>query len=303
MAARERRDTLRKSLKKVWWDEHALTVETFPTGSLAQGTQIKPLDDVDVVVTLPSFRGGWCERPQTAREELQTLLEKEVPGQYSFSTHAIQIKNSTENFTSDVLLSVQNASSPGIWIPHCPKNGDHKWIQSHPAEHRELVKERNRRTDHMFAREVRILKWLNRKMKEQTPDNRKPISSFHLVTLALELLPKTSFSHATATADFLEDVSERVKTPIEDPSGVGADLVAKDPAAASRLFAEAAWKTREAETIAATDMQKALLILKGVFGDVKLMSATQLSVGSAGTLLGDTTGRDIPPVRAYGEEK
>src|SRR6185437_10991883 len=88
--ARAKRDELRESLERVVGGRIEGT-RTFGSGALAQGTQIAPLNDVDVVVEVPHPLGSWVNDPCKAMTDVQSWLKSEISGNYELSTHAIKI--------------------------------------------------------------------------------------------------------------------------------------------------------------------------------------------------------------------
>jgi tRNA nucleotidyltransferase (CCA-adding enzyme) len=138
--ARAKRDELRKALEEVVARQISGT-RTFPAGAMAQGTQIAPLNDVDVVVEVPNVLGPWVNDPCKAMADVQEWLKPEIRGSYELSTHAIKITYPDEDFTADVVVGVKQGS--GIILPHCPKDEPHRWIASDPEQHGRLVRERN----------------------------------------------------------------------------------------------------------------------------------------------------------------
>src|SRR5439155_2929221 len=91
---------------------------------------------------------------------------------------------------------------------------------------------------------------------------RKPLASFHITALALAILKAPmGFEHWTPL--FFETAAWMVQKPLPDPTGVGEDIVARDPNYASTLLYEAGEKTRRA--LSASESEAGAL-LKDVFG-------------------------------------
>lgn len=237
----------------------------FPAGALSMGTQIWPLNDFDLVVEVSSIPEGWRSKPQYPLEQLCAGLGRVLDVRCVVTTHAVRLEIRDESYTGDVVFGVSRLGG-GIELPHCPSDERHKWIESHPEAHARLVRRRNKEIGYEFAREVRILKQLNRRWGMQASDERKPLSSWHLTALALAILDKP-FSHATGTPLFLREAANRVLRPLPDPSGVGEALEARDPQQAAQLLAAAAERT--AEAAAAGD--RGGEILEDVFGDAAVL--------------------------------
>lgn len=307
-AARDRRDELRDKLE-VAVGAHSQSVETFPAGALAAGTQISPLNDVDVVVTVPGFLRGWEETPQQALRDVRSWVESTIRAKFEFSTHAIKLTYPDVEFTADIVIGVRRTR--GIVIPHCPNDDEHTWLPTDPKRHAEMVRERNLRDrPAIFSQQVRILKALNRHWQMSTDDGRKPLASFHLTALALAIFEAgTETSHDEGTPFFLEQAAEMVLSPLREPAGVGPDLEARNPQEAAAFLADAGAKTRRALSLpddAAVDL------LEDVFGDSQqrkaLLSGEPLAaVGSkfmsaaTAAVAAPTVARSIPPVRSHGD--
>lgn len=308
-AARQRRRKLQQALERNV-RPHIPGTDSFGAGALAQATQIKPLNDVDVVVRAPHALDTWVDNPRQAMVDVKSWIEHEIRGAYELSTHAIKITFPDEEFTADVVVGIKRSDGKGIHLPHCPKDDAHRWIESDPAGHRDLVLGRNTAFKDfpghsVFSKQVRILKWWNREQQLRDRDERKPLASFHVTALSLALLT-TPMSFEEWTPTFFERAAQRVLTPLKAPTGIGEDIEARDPAYTSALLTDAGDKTRRA--LSATEAE-AEQLLTDVFGDPDSRSAligkspVWVTPGGAlaGAASGVTGGRAIPSVRSHGD--
>lgn len=270
----------------------------FRSGALAAGTQIKPLNDVDFVVFASTIRAAWEDAPRQALVDLCAAL-RAAGYECTISTHAIKVTLPDVSFTADVVFGCTHPEQ-GLRIPHCPDDEPHEWIRTDPQEHARQIRRRNTDIGVEFAREIRVLKVLNRKWSLADPDGRKPISSHHLSALALAVI-HSSVIYATSTSAFLDRAAELVLRPLPDPSGIGPDLEARDPERAADLMRAAAAETRRA-LLAGEDAGR---ILKDVFGDpvttLAAISGSPLSVAAGGALTIGTGTRGIGSGRSYGD--
>jgi hypothetical protein len=270
----------------------------FPSGALAAGTQIEPLNDVDLVVYAGKIRVAWKEVPRQALVDLCAALRAKGY-ECTISTHAIKVTFPDVTFTADVVFGCTHPER-GLWIPHCPDDEPHEWIRTDPREHARQIRQRNEDIGVDFARELRILKVLNRKWSLADPDGRKPISSHHLNALALAII-HAPVAYATTTPMFLDRAAELVLRPLRDPSGVGPYLEARDPERVAALMRTAAAETRRA-LVAGDD---AGLILEGVFGDpattVGAVSGAPVAIDVGGGLTVGGGTRGVGSGRSYGD--
>lgn len=275
------------------------TVRVVPVGALAQGTQIAPLNDFDLVLEVGSLKAGWLENPQGALNEVLSWIDPLIEGRFETSAHAIKITFPDCEFTADIVLGLKQEK--GILIPHCPDDEPHRWIRTDPETHKLQVLGRNKELGSSgFTREVRILKWLNEYWQLVHELEKKPLSSFHITALALHLL-KSSASHAEWTPFFLENAAGLVLRPLPDPAGVGDPLEARDPAFAARLLGEAALKTRQALSASPEDVER---ILRDVFGYPKRIREVEekpsVGIGIGGGLGAAVPVRETPALRSHG---
>lgn len=297
-ATRTKRDGLAATGVAILKEWGLTGVKWFPAGALSMGTQIAPLNDVDLVIQADDILDGWWDTPKRPLDELCAEMGSRVPGGCETSTHAIKFTFADEDFTADVVFGATRDGG-GLWIPHCPGDEQHTWIQTDPKSHRDLVQERNRKVGTEFAKEVRILKSLNRRWR--LAHERKIVSSWHLTALALAILTEP-FTFEGGTPYFLSRAAELVKHPLPDPAGVGPALEAKDPTLASSLLAAAAARTEEARHAGAGAGE----ILKDVFGDPEtLLAAVQgkeLRIGAAGAIGVTGAEREIGRSRDFGDD-
>jgi hypothetical protein len=273
----------------------------YPTGALAMGTQNHPLHDFDLVVEANAILPHWSARPAAALEELCSGLQFRLRWPCETSDHAVKIKIPGVGYTADVVFGSTRPQG-GIDLPHCPNDEPHRWIASNPRTHAQLVRDRNRRIGVEFAREVRIIKHLNRMWGMRAPDERKPLSSWHVTALGWWILD-APFNHAEGTPWFLERAAELVRQPLPDPSNVGPAIEARDPHLAATKLATAAAECRRALSMG----DRADQILRPVFGDAGVLRAAvsgqPVAVGAGGEFVRGGSGRPVPSVRNHGDPR
>ena len=222
--ARTRRDRIRDIVE----NEFA-TLRTFPSGSLAHGTQNDPLNDADAGVVLDrrvyEGLGPDGEGPGTivekVRSVLREVLREDNPNVrfYTGGRRAIRInimeplQLDAGSFTADLIVAVRRDEG-GIWIPDLD---DDEWDPSDPEHHVELVVARNKATGSHFARILRLAKHAN-------AHHGRTIFSFNVMALGLEsITEKVSLPEGLAlllrhAADSLD------KGLTKDPAGISGSI-------------------------------------------------------------------------------
>jgi hypothetical protein len=299
--ARTKRDQVGATASGVIRTQLGTPTRVVAVGALAQGTQIHPLNDFDLVLEVQKLKEGWIENPQAALNEVMGWLNPAIEGTFESSAHAIKITFADCAFTADLVLGLKQEN--GLLIPHCPDDEQHRWILTAPETHKLQVLDRNKQLGSSgFTRQIRILKWLNEYWQIVHELDKKPLSSFHMTALALRLLTMDA-THAQWTPYFLENAAQLVMEPLPDPAGVGEPLEARNPAFASNLMRDAANKTRAALTAPPGDLEQ---LLRSVFGDPKRIREIEenpsVGIGRGGAL-GVAVGvahRHTRPVQSHG---
>lgn len=304
-AAREKRDELRANVGAILREFGLRGIGGFAAGALAAGTQIKPLNDVDLVVygSRQSLPPDWEGTPSKALGDICGRLGEITGYRCEPRAHAVKVTFPDVEFTADVVFGVERSPS-GLYIPHCPEEGEHKWIETDPKRHAELVRERNADTNYRFARVVRIMKALNKYWSYQDDEGRKPVSSFHMTALSWWVATEVP-SLSAGVMTILDKGSELVSGAIKDPSDVGDAIAAKDPAFASAKFAEA----RDAVARALQTGDGADQILSEVFGEQKIIRqifengplSIKKSTGALVSGVGSATAVQNPPRTRFGD--
>lgn len=187
--ARERRDRMGAALR----DEFPGST-TYMNGSVAHGDALTPLTDVDlgvVVAAAVDSHGPGKKGPRDLMDRAAEAIRNELKEDYpklsvtvEGQTRAVLVRfrdpvtPGAEDFTADVLVTVENKTGAGLYIPNVPG-----WDRSHPQKHTELIRQANKDSRYTFARGVRLLKHWCRQ-------NGKPMCSWNIKALALGCLYK-----------------------------------------------------------------------------------------------------------------
>ena len=245
--ARRRRDLIRSIV-----EEEFVTLRTFGSGSVAHGTQNKPLADADLGAVpdrrMYSDLGPGSEGPEDIAEEVRKRLRARLKDDYPKARfylggrRAIKVTFNepvgpgAEDFTADLIVAVTRDEG-GLWIPNLKKN---RWDPSDPEKHTELILDRNKGTGSVFARILRLAKHANAR-RGQT------ICSFNVEALGLEAIEK-KVSLPAGLALLLRHAADSLADgPTEDPAGVSGEIKVNDSRRdAARTFKELAELAEEA---------------------------------------------------------
>jgi hypothetical protein len=320
--ARERRDRIRGIVA-----EEFAVLRTFPSGSLAHGTQNDPLNDADAGVVLnrrvyeelgPDGEGP-CQIVEEVRGVLRERLKEDFPNVrfYTGGHRAIRInfmepiEPGADSFTADLIVAIRREEG-GLWIPDLDNE---EWDPSDPERHVELVVERNKATGSHFARTLRLAKHANAR-------HGKTIVSFNVMALGLEAIKKkTSLPEGLAlllrhAADSLD------KELTEDPAGVSGEIKLnvsrhKDAAKRFKEMAELAEEALEldADGQAAQAQRNWSKVLPDAIdppNDENLRAELaaghrdgnqRVRRGVGGVVVSSKLGKPVPSARAFGDKK
>jgi hypothetical protein len=270
--ARRRRDVFRAAFH----GEHDV-VRTFASGSLARGSQISPIKDVDLLVLYDEAEHlDWNQPGESAeaalehtRTRIKDLLgnggredDVEAVRHTMVRDHAVTCwlddPDDDDAFTVDVVPAL-NRPEGGFWIP---EKSSRLWIRTDPLYLVYLVLDAHERSDRSFVPLLRDLKRWSR-------DHGKILKGLTMEVLALDHLPRDEPRHV-ALEQFFVAAAEAVYQPIEDPAGhcgeIQPDL---DRDAANKALREAgdlAWRANRAAD--RDDHKTAICLWRKVFGAV-----------------------------------
>ncbi len=267
--ARERRDVFLSAFETL---DDVLNVR--PLGSLARGSQIDPIKDVDTSIEFDvSAHPGWGERGESAAAALDYTREKvnellgETNGTFDkrvrlarWRNHAVKCflddPDDPDAFTVDVMPALPQ-SGGAILIPEAVNS---RWILTDPQRLIDDVADRHSRWRY-FVPLIRLLKRWTREQKT----NIKPLV---LEVMALEHLDETG-SRGEALARFFAAAASAIQYPVTDPAGlcgeIQPDLDRNEAQKYLETAAEIAYRARDAQARGETD--EAGCLWRQIFGD------------------------------------
>ena len=266
--ARGRRDLFRDALKS-----ESDIREIFPSGSLARGSQIDPIHDVDLVAvydadahpTWGQAGGSAADALAHAHAQVRARLGH-TEGSFAQEVRLIHDKSHSIKCFLDDPEEVELAFTVDV-VPALRHNGhllipearNEIWVESDPEDLIARVRSRHAEWNR-FVPLVRALKRWNK-------DKGAGMKSLAVEVLALELLPEDT--RPNALNRFFSAAAARIYEPICDPAGLCGEI---DPnmdrdLAYAKLDAAASAAYRAVNAAAREDTDAAACCWREVFGD------------------------------------
>lgn len=267
--ARRRRDLFCDA-----FDTEEDVAECFPSGSLARGSQIEPINDVDIVIVYrQSAHPDWGDPGASASEALdhvqsrvRSLLgntEGTIAQEIRLAkprNHAVKcwLDDPDEEgaFTVDVTPALRQEDGTLL----IPEKRSRKWIPTDPQDLIRRVAQRHREWAY-FVPMVRDLKRWGR----DKSTGMKPLA---LEVLALDYLPAKD--RPNALASFFAAAVVAIDGPIEDPAGLCGEIQPDLDRATARKHlekaADTAWRAVKAADEGDTD--GAACLWREIFGKI-----------------------------------
>lgn len=195
----ERQTKLRGALVK-----DPLINNVFISGSVARGTPIPPVNDLDLIAEFKQPKGS----PRHTLDYMQALLSKIYPK----ATIRRQDKSIGIRFPDiafDIVPGFHRAPK-GLLIA----SSEEKWIPTDPKQHKIYAGQRDQACGQMAIPLVKMLKCWSR-------HKRLRIRSFHLETLILKNLDGKPSSYAEGARLLFATLANQMSNPCKDPAGLG----------------------------------------------------------------------------------
>jgi predicted nucleotidyltransferase len=275
--AKDRRDAFRAA-----FNSETDVDRTIASGSLARGTQIEPIHDVDLLVRFHHDQHpDWGKDGPSAEDALEHLRERVKallgpdnidpdsgiePVRFTkIRNHAVTCwlddPKDPNAFTVDVvpvLNRVANGLPAGFWLP---ERESHKWIASDPLHLIAITLTRHDASNGEFAKRQRIL-------KRFSADRGKLMKGLTMEVMGLDTLPDGSAHQALA--GFFAAAETRVFQPITDPANlcgeIEPDLDRQQAADAFVEAAEIAWRANTAADYG--NEHKAICLWREIFPQI-----------------------------------
>ena len=205
------RETLREKIKN---DNRK---SDFLTGSYARHTQIRPINDIDIIITFDrnEYWGKYGNNPKLFLSYLKRKLKEIYPNsEFRTQTHSIGI-NFSEAPNVDVvpafIIDYENE------IYQIPDREFTRYIETSPPKHQELISNFNTRLNQKFIPIIKILKkW------RQTNDIK--LKSFHLEVFCMQIFKTPFGSFQDGLEFFFTNASTEIMENCLDPIGISGEL-------------------------------------------------------------------------------
>jgi Second Messenger Oligonucleotide or Dinucleotide Synthetase domain len=296
--ARERRDVFKRAFSAA---SRADVARVFASGSLARGSQIDPIHDVDMVVVFDAAEHpGWGLTGSSAKDALEEVREQvhkllhHENGTVSQAVRRVDVKNHSlkcflddpeiENaFTVDLVPAVQHGDH--LLIPEAAAAG---WVHSDPEYLIEAVAARHAEW-RRFVPLVRVLKRWN-------CDHGRHMKSLVVEVLALQHLREAERPQALHA--FFTAARARIYEPVVDPAGhcgvIQPDL---DCDAAYNALDEAErWAYKAAIALERDEPERAQCCWQQLFGEILPAPAGGCPAEENGTGIGLLIGTGVAAV-------
>jgi hypothetical protein len=199
-------------------------VEAISYGSLARGTHVDPIRDVDVLLIVePRAELGWIHESADPRQVLDRLRQEvavatgstiwrgsTILGNHSVK-HFPEVQGRTQAAPFADVVPALRTSAESLLIPDVPSAS---WIETNPKVLADRVRERQAEWGD-FISVVRLLKAWNLA-------NGAPVKSLAVEVLAIELLAPGPLSQAVP--GFFSAACARSSKPVIDPAGLCGEI-------------------------------------------------------------------------------
>jgi hypothetical protein len=247
--------------------------ESFPSGSLARGSQIEPIHDVDYVVVYDAAAHPDWGLPGSSAEDALSYLGSRVNkllgatnGTVAREVRLASPRNHTvkcflddpddpQAFTVDATPALRQADGTLL----IPERRNERWISADPQDLIRRIAQRHRDW-RLFVPLVRVLKHWNHREKAG-------MKSLLVEVLAYHHLPVAARSEALQR--FFTSAAFHIGTPVEDPAGlcgvIQPDLDVSHAKTCLDAAADGAWQALAAERRGDTD--EAICLWRSVLGE------------------------------------
>jgi hypothetical protein len=218
--------------------------EPFISGSFGRRTAIRPLNDIDLFLTLNrtagmDLRGG---SPDQCLKKIRAVLQEAYPNKAlpTLQGRSVNIEFSGTGIGFDVVPAFEVPGNPDLY--EIPDRNTGRWIPSNPRLHKEHSSRANERAGKQAKPLVKHWNCIQ--------PGKRPLRSFHLELMVYEALQSPPDSYAHGLACLFEDLAQRVMRPCDDPAVPGRDVAdgfsQERRLRAQRMLGEAASVARKA---------------------------------------------------------
>ena len=236
-----RAQTLQREIRKHLETQVTGVRRSFPGGSFARGTAVRPLGDVDVFLELREelYPERRAQGPKALLDQLVARVQKAYPTQTQLKVrpqaHSVRIQLPGQSVALDLIPAFPRdpgESGPrtqGYEIPEWdPANrpraaAEHEpWILTFPEAQAEACKKANDRAGGMLNRLIKAVKHWNR--AHEAGHGKKPLQSYHLELMCYRVFDRKPDSFPVALAALFRHLAAHLTDPCPPPAGKRPDV-------------------------------------------------------------------------------
>jgi len=194
-------------------------------GSYARRTAVRPLNDIDIFLTLdPAVHGHRrSSSPLLLLEDLQRALRTcySDPGPRTrIQGRSVNIEFSGTGIGFDIIPAFGNDNRSGNY--DIPDRHQSIWIKTNPELHKVKCVEANDRAGGALNQLIKAAKHWNSLQRDANGD--KPLRSFHLEVMSYGAFPGAPRNAREGMAFLFGYLARRVTLPCPEPAGLGPNL-------------------------------------------------------------------------------
>ncbi len=137
------------------------------SGSLAKGTALKSLNDIDVGLYVEKEDGTQSDMPEFIDwlvDTLRNLYPNMDPSQVTPQQHSVRISFRGSGLDVDIVPILYDGSP--VWDGYLYSTDRDEWLKTNISRHIEFIKERKRRHPQHFVQIARLLKYWVKEVKK-----------------------------------------------------------------------------------------------------------------------------------------
>ncbi len=202
-------------------------MHSFLSGSYSRNTQIRPINDVDIVI-LFDIEEYWDQFKNNPREMLnftgEKLKETYPDKDIIIQSHSIGIKFKDLPDVDVIPGFIKDYNKEIYLIPNFKLNN---FIETSPTKHKAIISRYNQNLGDKFIHIIKMMKcWRNKLIKESMSKSgiELKFKSFHLEIFLMNILKSRFSNYAKAIQQVFSKAAENLDCECYDPAGLSGRL-------------------------------------------------------------------------------